>query len=148
MVEIETDFDFEGFEREAITKLNLFAIGQNELKDIGKIVVDDIREGIEKQVDLNNVPLKPNTPEWVKRKGHDNVLIGKTHNLYNSFKSEVFGVYDAEKNNGAVLEITARGGGLYWQTNPKNPVYKRDFFGISERAIRKIGNYLRNKFGG
>lgn len=148
LIKLETDIDSAGFIKEVESKLNLYPVTYNNLTQIGDLVITDIKYGIDSGIDLYGKGFIPNTPKWIARKGNDTVYVGKTKQLYNSFK-KVVSIFANESNRigGAYIDITARSGGLYWQHNPKNPKYKRDFFGFSVRINEKIDNFLRRIYG-
>jgi len=136
-----TDFDQVGFEREVEAWLNTITPTESDVKELAEIIVKDIKEGIDTGVDLRGNSFIPNTPKWIKRKQNSTVYLGKTKSLYNSIK--VLSVTKVGNKIQAI--ITARGGGLHWQTDPKQPRYKRDFFGLSDRMINKLNSWLNGR---
>ncbi len=131
---IELDFDEVGFEDEVREMLSNISITQGKLVELGGILVDDIKEGIDKGQDLNSFPFVSNTQAWIKRKGNTTPYIGKTHRLYDSIK-----ISRVDDNS---VEVSVTSPGINWQTNPKNPFYKRNFFGFSQRILDKIKKWL------
>lgn len=144
LITITSDFEFRGLEREAMQAFRTQLFTQTDMNEIGQIIVNDIKDGINKGSDLKENPFIPNTKKWIKRKGNSTVFKGKTNKLYNSVR-----ITEVTDNS---VSVSATGGGLWWQIKPGNqtgalPYYQRDFFGISIRAFRKLEEFMRKRFG-
>lgn len=144
MVTIEANFNFEAVDSYLNQVLKQYAVSNEHLKKIGEIVVKDIKDGLKSGKDISDdAPFVPNTPEWIKRKKNNTVYKGKTGKMIESIKMST----QISKNYG-IIHIDVYGGGVWWQKQPKSPAYKRNFFGVSFRAWKKISDYLRKKSNG
>ncbi len=133
MISLQLDFNPEGFETQLEQFTKNITIDEEKLKSVANIIVDDIKQGIQNSADLNDQSFVPNTVKWSKRKGNNTPYIA-TGKLYNSIK-----ITDLTKES---FNINVQGLGVNWQTQPKYIAYKRDFFGISIRALNKIKSFL------
>lgn len=134
MLSITASFDLEGYEQQLEAQLAKIQLDENRLRELGQIVVDDIKEGIDKGLDLSGNPFIPNTSKWIRRKGNSTPFRGKTGNLYNSIKVKDVGA--------DYVTVRVFGGGVYWQNPTRHPAFKRVFFGVSIRIKNKINEWL------
>ena len=127
-----------------LLRINKMSLNRSDFESIGNIIVDDAKQAIDRGEDAYGGPFVSNTSGWIKRKGNTTVFRGRTNKLFDSIRIKEIG-----EN---YVDVSVRGGGTHWQTNPGNstrqlPQYKRVFFRITDnsRLKNKINKWLTSK---